>query len=106
MKVLIHLRYDVGVDETEITFSFSKEFSSNNPMIKHTDNAVIIFIAVLISTVEALIELFSIIQKGIFIDQKIILMKKTNKELRAMLKGVKKISSLNKNQLVDLLVQV
>jgi hypothetical protein len=33
-------------------------------------------------------------------------MKKTNKELRAMLKGVKKISSLKKNQLVDLLVQV
>ena len=74
-------------------------------MIKHTDNAVIIFIAVLISTVEALIELFSIIQKGIFIDQRTILMKKTNKELRAMLVGVKRISSLNKNQLVDLLLE-
>ena len=74
-------------------------------MIKHTDNAVIIFIAVLISTVEALIELFSIIQKGIFIDERIILMKKTNKELRAMLVGVKRISSLNKNQLVDLLLE-
>ena len=74
-------------------------------MIKHTDNAVIIFIAVLISTVEALIELFSIIQKGIFIDQRTILMKKTNKELRAMLVGVKRISSLNKIQLVDLLLE-
>ena len=75
-------------------------------MNKFTDNAVIIFIAVLISTAEALVELFSIFQKGIFIDERTILMKKTNKELRAMLKGVKKISSLKKNQLVDLLVQV
>ena len=74
-------------------------------MNKFTDNAVIIFIAVLISTAEALVELFSIIQKGIFIDQRTILMKKTNKELRAMLVGVKRISSLNKNQLVDLLLE-
>jgi len=40
--------------------------------------------------------LLSILKKGIFIDQKSVLMQKTNNELRAMLVGVEKISKLNK----------
>ena len=104
MKDLIHLRYDEGVDEAEKKFSSNKEFSSNNPMNKFTDQAVIVFIAVLISTAEAIVELVSILQKGIFIDERIVLMKKTNKELRSMLVGVKGVSNLSKRDLVELVL--
>ncbi len=44
-------------------------------------------------------------KKGIFVDQKSLLMQKTNSELRAMLVGVDKISKLNKKQLVDLVLE-
>ena len=36
--------------------------------------------------------------------KKIVLRKKTNRELKEMLKGIKKASNLNKNQLVDLVI--
>jgi len=42
--------------------------------------------------------LLSILKKGIFIDQRSILMQKSNRELRAMLVDVGKISKLNKSQ--------
>ena len=45
--------------------------------------------------------LLSILQKGIFVDQKSLLMQKTNIELKAMLAGVKSISNMNKKQLVE-----
>ena len=48
--------------------------------------------------------LLSILKKGIFVDQKSLLMQKTNRELKAMLVGVEKISKLNKSQLVDLVL--
>ena len=70
-----------------------------------TDGVVIFVIAAFLIFLEAIKDLLSIFKKGIFIDQRTILMKKTNKELRAMLVGVKRISSLNKNQLVDLLLE-
>ena len=70
-----------------------------------TDGVVIFAIASLLIFFVAIKDLLSIFKNGIFIDQRTILMKKTNKELRAMLVGVKKISSLNKNQLVDLLLE-
>ena len=71
-----------------------------------TDGVVIFVIAAFLIFLEAIKDLLSIFKKGIFIDQRTILMKKTNKELKAMLVGVKRISSLNKNQLVNLLVEV
>ena len=70
-----------------------------------TDGVVIFVIAAFLIFLEAIQDLLSIFKKGIFIDQRTILMKKTNKELKAMLVGVKRISSLNKNQLVNLLVE-
>tara|TARA_B100000579_G_C22120479_1_gene527304 strand:+ start:146 stop:331 length:186 start_codon:yes stop_codon:yes gene_type:complete len=48
------------------------------------------------------LNLLAVFKKGIFVGQKSLLMQKTNKELKAMLVGVKRISSLNKNQLVNL----
>ena len=40
-----------------------------------------------------------------FSDQRTLLMQKTNKELKAMLKGVKCLSRLKKSQLVDLVLK-
>ena len=54
---------------------------------------------------DAFSTLLSILKKGIFVDQKSILMEKTNSELRAMLVGIDKISKLNKKQLVDLIIE-
>ena len=42
---------------------------------------------------EALITIISIFKKGIFVDQKSLLMQKTNQELKAMLIGTKRISN-------------
>ena len=69
-----------------------------------TDGVVIFFIAALLTLFEAVEDLLTIFQKGIFIDQRTLLMQKTNKELKAMLKGVKRISNLKKSQLVDLVL--
>ena len=49
--------------------------------------------------------LLSIREKGIFKDRRKILLKKTNKELKEMLSGMKKISNLKKEQLVELVIQ-
>ena len=54
---------------------------------------------------DAFSTLLSILKKGIFVDQKSVLMQKTNSELRAMLVGIDKISKLNKKQLVDLVIE-
>ena len=53
---------------------------------------------------DAFSTLLSIFKKGVFVDQKALLMQKTNSELRAMLVGVDKIYKLNKKQLVDLVL--
>ena len=53
---------------------------------------------------DAFSTLLSILKKGIFVDQKSLLMQKTNKELKAMLIGVEKISKLNNKQLVNLAI--
>ncbi len=49
--------------------------------------------------------LLSIREKGIFKDRRQVLLKKTNKELKGMLSGMKKISNLKKEQLVELVIQ-
>ena len=54
---------------------------------------------------DALSTLLSILKIGIFVDEKSVLMQKTNNELRAMLVGIDKISKLNKKQLVDLVIE-
>ena len=73
-------------------------------LITITDGVIVFCIALAITIFEAIQELLTIFQKGIFVNQRDILLKKTNRELKAMLTGMKKISKLNKKQLVDLVV--
>ena len=54
---------------------------------------------------DALSTLLSIPKKGIFMDQRSLLMRKTNIELKAMLVGVEKISKLNKKELADFILE-
>ena len=68
------------------------------------DSVMMFCILASMAIFDALSTLLSILKKGIFIDQKSLLMQKTNKELKAMLIGVEKISKLNKEQLVDLVL--
>ena len=69
-----------------------------------TDSVMMFCILASMAIFDAFSTLLSILKKGIFVDQKSLLMQKTNKELRAMLVGVEKISKLNKKQLVDLIL--
>ena len=69
------------------------------------DSVMMFCIIALMAIFDAFSTLLSIPKKGIFVDQKSLLMKKTNSELRAMLVGVEKISKLNKKQLVDLVLK-
>ena len=77
---------------------------SDNPMTSITDRVVIFCIAATLIIFDALVTILSIFKKGIFVDQKAFLMQKTNKELKAMLTGVKRISNLNKKKLVELVL--
>ena len=70
-----------------------------------TDSVMLFCIIASIAIFDAFTTLLSILKKGIFVDQKALLMQKTNKELKAMLLGVEKISKLNKKQLVDLVLE-
>ena len=58
------------------------------------------------SIVESVLTLLSIPKKGIFVDQKSLLMQKTNRELKGMLVGVKSLSKKNKKELVDLALKL
>ncbi len=73
-------------------------------MEKETDEVILCLILVMIVIVDSLTELLSIVQKGVMKDPKTELLKKTNKELRQMLGDQKKISQLNKSQLVDMVI--
>ena len=68
------------------------------------DGVVLCCIVVTIAFVEAVLTLISIPKNGVLRSQREILMEKTNKELRLMLKGVKGINNKNKLQLVNLLI--
>ena len=68
------------------------------------DSVMMFCIIASIAIFDAFSTLLSILKKGIFVDQKSLLMQKTNRELKAMLVGVEKISKLNKSQLVDLVL--
>ena len=62
----------------------------------NTDRVMMFCILASMAIFDAFSTLLSILKKGIFIDQRSILMKKTNRELMAILVGVEKISKLNK----------
>jgi len=70
----------------------------------NADRVMMFCILASMAIFDAFSTLLSILKKGIFIDQRSILMQKTNRELKAMLIGVEKISKLNKKQLVDLIL--
>ena len=70
----------------------------------HADRVMIFCIVASMTIFDAFSTLLSILKKGIFVDQKSLLIQKTNSEFRAMLVGVHKISKLNKRQLVELLL--
>ena len=80
---------------------------SSKPMNLTTiaDSVMMFRIITSMAILDAFSTLLSILKKGIFIDQKSLLMQKTNSELRAMLVGIDKISKLNKKQLVDLVIE-
>ena len=69
-----------------------------------TDSVMMFCILTSMAIFDALSTLLSIFKKGIFVDQKSLLMQKANIELKAMLVGVKSISNMNKKQLVDLIL--
>ena len=62
----------------------------------NADRVMMFCILASIAILDAFSTLLSIFKKGVFVDQKSLLMQKTNRELRAMLIGVEKISKLNK----------
>ena len=68
------------------------------------DSVMMFCILASMAILDALSTHLSILKKGIFLDQKALLMQKTNKELKAMLVGVERASKLNKKQLVDLIL--
>jgi len=70
----------------------------------NADRVMMFYILASIAILDACSTLLSIFKKGVFVDQKSLLMQKTNRELRAMLIGVEKISKLNKEQLVELVL--
>ena len=70
----------------------------------NADRVMMFCILASMAIFDAFSTLLSIFKKGVFVDQKSLLMQKTNRELRAMLIGVEKISKLNKEQLVELVL--
>ena len=83
----------------------TQEFSKKPMNLTSTTDEVMMFcILASIAIFDAFSTLLSILKKGIFVDQRSLLMQKTNRELKAMLVGVEKISKLNKKQLVDLIL--
>ena len=74
-------------------------------MTSITDGMVMFCIAATLIIFDPLLTLLSVFKKRVCINQRDLLMKKRNKELKAMLVGVDKISKLNKKQLVDLVIE-
>ena len=70
----------------------------------NADRVMMFCILASMAIFDAFSTLLSILKKGIFVDQRSLLKQKTNRELKAMLVGVEKISKLNKKQLVDLIL--
>ena len=73
-------------------------------MYKTIDDTFMVSIMVLIALFHAVVTLATLPKRGIFKDPRQVLQTKTNKELRSMLKGTKRISNLNKKQLINLVL--
>ena len=73
-------------------------------MSKEVDAALMVLVTIVLLLVQSVQVLLSIRTKGVFVDRRETLLKKNNKELKSMLNGFKKISQLNKNELVDLVL--
>ena len=71
----------------------------------NADRVMMFCILASMAILNAFSTLLSIFKKGVFRNERKFLMQKTNRELKAMLVGVEKISKLNKEQLVDLVLQ-
>ena len=74
-------------------------------MTQTTDEVVYLLIVAVLFVVDAVTTHLSIRTKGIFVDQRKLLLQKTNKELRSMIKGIKRLNSLRKTELVELVLQ-
>ena len=64
----------------------------------NADRVMMFCILASMAIFDAFSTLLSIFTKGVFVDQKSLLMQKTNRELKAMLVGVETIFKLNKSQ--------
>tara|TARA_B100000029_G_C16849222_1_gene694867 strand:- start:188 stop:484 length:297 start_codon:yes stop_codon:yes gene_type:complete len=73
-------------------------------MQKTTDEVVFLLITIILIVVDALQTILSIRTKGILIDQRQLLLQKTNKDLRGMLKGIPKTNKMKKAELVELVL--
>ena len=73
-------------------------------MTRTTDQVVYLVILSILFVVDAVETILTIRTKGIFIDQRQLLLQKTNKELRAMLVGIKRINNLRTKDLVELVL--
>ena len=94
------------MDGVQKLYNKPKIISSKPMHLTTTADSVMMFcIIASMAIFDAFSTLLSILKKGIFVDQKSVLMQKTNSELRAMLVGIDKISKLNKKQLVDLVIE-
>ena len=70
----------------------------------NADRVMMFCILASMAIFDAFSTLLSMLKKGIFVDQRSLLMQKSNRELKAMLVGVEKISKLNKTQLVEMIL--
>ena len=68
------------------------------------DDGVLYFVVAAIALFESVQTLLSLPKKGFLKDPRIALQKKTVKQLRQMLSGMKRLSSKNKDQLIDLVL--
>ena len=70
----------------------------------NADRVMMFCILASLTIFDAFSTLLSILKKGIFVDQREVLLKKTNKELRSMLDGVKTTSNMRESELVNLIL--
>ena len=73
-------------------------------MTDETDSIIMFSIMMILIVIEAVKILIQLTKKGIFINQRDLLLQKTNKELRSMLVGHKNITSKKKTELIDLII--
>ena len=94
--------YNWDVEAGEDSPTYNKTFlTMNNSAF---DDGVLLFAVAAIALFEAIETLLSIPTKGFLKDPRIALQKKTVKQLRQMLSGIKQLSSKNKDQLIDLVL--